>query len=238
MQPLIPECLCPCALIFVLVLSWSCPGPEQPLLETALGTKAVRLVECGFLTSEPGALAQAFHADTSPPRLGACEGAALKIQLALVEVGEDLGPLEVIPGSHHHPSSLHQPGSFVSPMMDERSHQRGQRVAQDLGHAENAQGDAEYARQTADDVAEPPVLAHRFLVSPGDVTIYWSTVQHRGSANVGNHSRPTFHIAVIGDGAVPTGMPYTVMVDDLLAKYGTRTWGRVSSPSLLVGETL
>ena len=50
----------------------------------------------------------------------------------------------------------------------------------------------------------------------GSATIYWASLLHRGGAHVGSRSRPTFHIAVIGDGAPPTGMPYTVLVDDIL----------------------
>ena len=48
--------------------------------------EAVRLIECGFLTAEPGALAQAFHADTSNADMGACEASTYKVQLALVDV--------------------------------------------------------------------------------------------------------------------------------------------------------
>ena len=146
------------------------------IVSDAFGARPARLVECGFLTSSPGAQAQAFHADTSPPALGACEAAALKIQLALVEVTGEMGPFEVIPGSHRE-----RMGGGAQP--------------------------------------DSPMLAHRIIVQPGDVTLYWSTVQHRGSANIGSRPRPTFHIAVIGDGAAPTGMPYTVRVDDLLERY-------------------
>ena len=172
-----------------------------PLLSRALGTSATRLVECGFLVSEPGAQAQAFHADTSPPALDACEGAALKVQLALVDVDQDMGPLEVVPGSHHHG-------------------RHAKRRA-----AGGPTGDAPAAVRAVVGADDPPAMALRLLVQPGDVTIYWSTVQHRGSANVGVRARPTFHIAAIGEGAAPTGMPYTVLVDDILAKYGHATLG-------------
>ena len=68
--------------------------------------------------------------------------------------------------------------------------------------------------------ASASVVALPILVGPGDVTLYWSSLQHRGGANTGSTPRPTFHIAAIGDGGAPTGMPYTVLVDDLLATYG------------------
>ena len=64
------------------------------------------------------------------------------------------------------------------------------------------------------------MLALPLLVQPGDVTLYWASVQHRGGANVGSRSRPTFHLAIIGEGGAPTGMPYTVLVDDLEEMYG------------------
>ena len=62
-------------------------------------------------------------------------------------------------------------------------------------------------------------LPIRVLVGPGDVTVYSSNVQHRGGAHTGTHARPTFHIAVIGDGAAPTGIPYTVLAEDIRAMY-------------------
>lgn len=62
-------------------------------------------------------------------------------------------------------------------------------------------------------------LAIRVLVGPGDVTVYSTNVQHRGGANTGTHARPTFHIAVIGDGAAPTGIPYTVLAEDIREMY-------------------
>ena len=62
-------------------------------------------------------------------------------------------------------------------------------------------------------------LAIRVLVGPGDVTVYSTNVQHRGGANTGTQARPTFHIAVIGDGAAPTGIPYTVLAEDIREMY-------------------
>jgi hypothetical protein len=44
-------------------------------------------------------------------------------------------------------------------------------------------------------------------------------MQHRGGASTGTHGRPTFHIAVIGDGAAPTGIPYTVLAEDIREMY-------------------
>jgi len=37
--------------------------------------------------------------------------------------------------------------------------------------------------------------------------------------DTGTHARPTFHIAVIGDGAAPTGIPYTVLAEDIREMY-------------------
>ena len=62
-------------------------------------------------------------------------------------------------------------------------------------------------------------LAISVLVGPGDVTVYSTNVQHRGGANTGTRARPTFHIAVIGDGAAPTGIPYTVLLQDIREMY-------------------
>ena len=156
------------------------------VLARALGTLAVRYVECGYLTSEPGAQAQALHADTAPAKMRACEAATLKVQLALVQVTGDMGPLEVVPGSH-------------------------------LRHS-SSEGNNSVAAE-----ADEPVLALPILVRPGDVTIYWSSLKHRGGANAdaAGSVRPTFHMAAIGEGGAPTGMPYTVLVDDLVAMYGS-----------------
>ena len=149
------------------------------VLATALHSapEAVRLIECGFLTAEPGALAQAFHADTSNADMGACEASTYKVQLALVDVTADMGPFVALPGSHRAVAA----GAF--PDDEER-------------------------------VAVP------FLVRPGDVTVYSSQLIHRGGANTASRPRPTFHIAVMGDGAAPTGIPYTVLASDLVALYG------------------
>jgi len=188
----------------------------------------VHVVECGFLTSEPGARAQAFHSDTSPPGLDACESAALKVQLALVEVDETMGPLEVVPGSHASGGSA--TGSHASGGSTAGSHASGGSTA----GSHSGGGSRALSRKgvggggtpnTTSATTATPVLAHRLLVRPGDVTVYWSTVQHRGSANVGNKSRPTFHIAIVGDGGAPTGMPYTVLASDVIAKYGTPNSG-------------
>ena len=57
------------------------------------------------------------------------------------------------------------------------------------------------------------------FLRPGDVMVYSSQLIHRG-ANTAARPRPTFHIAVMGDGAAPTGIPYTVLASDLVALYG------------------
>ena len=70
------------------------------LLAGATRSAAPRLIECGFLSSFPGARAQAFHADTTPASQRACEAQTLKLQLALVQVDAEMGPFEVRPGTH------------------------------------------------------------------------------------------------------------------------------------------
>ena len=62
-------------------------------------------------------------------------------------------------------------------------------------------------------------MAYPLLVRPGDATLYWSSLQHRGGANTADRDRPTFHIAVLGEGGAPTGMPFAVLVDDITAMY-------------------
>ena len=59
------------------------------VLSHALMARRVRLVECGFLTSEPGAHAQSFHTDTAPHTLGSCEAAAVKVAEAMPPVGPE-----------------------------------------------------------------------------------------------------------------------------------------------------
>ena len=118
------------------------------------------------------------------------------MQVALVNVTADMGPFEVVPGSHLPPPPP-APGTA-----------RGADAA--FGAGGGGVGSA------------PPTLAVRVLVGPGDVTIYSTNVQHRGGANTARRSRPTFHIAVIGDGAGPTGIPYTVLADDVRAMHPRR----------------
>lgn len=178
----------------------------RPLAALALNTSTPRLVECGFLTSLPGALAQAFHADTAPDALRTCEASALKVQLALVEVGAELGPLEVVPWTQ--PAGVHQ------------RVQHGEWPlhvpARGISHAgwREAEG--------GEEAMEPAAVATRLLVSPGDVTVYASNMLHRGSANRGDQPRPTFQLTLIGDGAAPTGVPYTMLVDDVIALHSRR----------------
>lgn len=159
------------------------------VLRDALGTPQPRVVECGYLCSDPGAQAQALHADTAPASMRACEAPALKIQLALIDVDATMGPLEVVPGTHEDRAN--------SPPL-----------------RQTAASEAVTRPSYSD---EPPLLALPILVRPGDVTVYWSSLMHRGGANTAARSRPTFHIAAIGEGGAPTGMPYTVLVDDILA---------------------
>jgi ectoine hydroxylase-related dioxygenase (phytanoyl-CoA dioxygenase family) len=150
-------------------------------------------VECGFLTSLPGARAQTFHADTTPPSQRACEAQTIKVQLALVDVGSDMGPFEVVPRSHLAPAPAAAP-----------------------------KRDPAGGAPPPPPPPPPPPLAVRVLVGPGDVTVYSTNVQHRGSANTGTRARPTFHIAVIGNGAAPTGIPYTVLARDIREMYPER----------------
>ena len=157
----------------------------RKVFRATFGNDQATLVECGFLTSSPGAQAQALHADTAPSSMQSCEPIAIKVQLALVDVTEDMGPLEVVPGTH----KTNVFGSMIDSMPG---------------------------------TASPPVLALPLRVRPGDATLYYSSLQHRGGANRGHRSRPTFHIAVVGgDGefGAPTGMPYTVLVADIIEMY-------------------
>ena len=107
-----------------------------------------------------------------------------------------MGPLEVAPGTHVRT----QRDASVEHTAYNRS------VSVDEGGGGGG----------GDDGEDEVVHALRLVVHPGDATIYWASLLHRGGAHVGSRSRPTFHIAVIGDGAPPTGMPYTVLVDDIL----------------------
>ena len=169
-----------------------------PMLAAALETPAPRIVESGFLLSEPGAVAQALHADTSPPHLLACEARTLKVQLALVPVREDMGPLEVVPGTHR----------------DHRVPTESRRGHHSRGSHSSAMGE-----QGRAETSNAAVLALPILVEPGDTTLYWASLQHRGGANSGSSPRPTFHVAYIAEGGAPTGIPYTVLVDDIIAMY-------------------
>ena len=75
------------------------------------------------------------------------------------------------------------------------------------------------ASANTDESSAAPTLAMPIVVNPGDVTVYWSSLKHRGGANNADAPRPTFHIAAIGEGGAPTGMPYTVLVDDVVAAF-------------------
>ena len=158
---------------------------------------------------QPGAQAQALHADTAPAKMRACEAATLKVQLALVRVTADMGPLEVVPGSHLRHSGGGTPLPHPSSPAQEDSPSGGNDSVADTAISAEA---------------DEPLLALPILVRPGDVTIYWSSLQHRGgaNANAAGSVRPTFHMAAIGEGGAPTGMPYTVLVDDLVAMYGSK----------------
>ena len=172
-----------------------------PIAHASLGGAGTTL-ECGYLTSEPGALAQNFHSDTAPAALRRCEAALIKVQLALVSVSADMGPLEVIPGSHLSPAGgVHEAG---------RSRPGGGR-----GGGRGGGAPREAPASAADAVA--------IEVEPGDVTLYDASVLHRGGRNSATRSRPTFQISLAGEGAAPTGIPYTVFVDDLIATLGEAT---------------
>ena len=209
------------------------------VLATALGSERVRLVECGFLTSSPGAQAQAFHSDTAPAELRACEAPTLKVQLALVHVAAEMGPFEVIAGTHTAPrrrvpgsggGSGGGGGGGSSGSGGGGSGGGGGGGGSSSGGPAVHEGNRLDADLHTNGIASPPylptqstvTLAYPLLVGPGDVTIYWSSVRHRGGRNRSERARPTFHIAVIGDGGAPTGMPFTVLVDDIQRMYGAR----------------
>ena len=59
-----------------------------------------------------------------------------------------------------------------------------------------------------------------YALHAGDAVLMDACTWHRGGANTAARPRPTFHIAVMGDGAAPTGIPYTVLASDLVALYG------------------
>ena len=68
-----------------------------------------------------------------------------------------------------------------------------------------------------------PQFRYNHRHEPGDVTLYDASVLHRGGRNSATRSRPTFQISLAGEGAAPTGIPYTVFVDDLIATLGEAT---------------
>ena len=112
-----------------------------------------------------------------------------------------MGPLEVSPGSH------------VRTQRDAAAGHNATNRSVSIDGGGGGGGGSDGGDGGEDDDV---VHALRLVVRPGDATIYWASLLHRGGAHVGSRSRPTFHIAVIGDGAPPTGMPYTVLVDDIL----------------------
>ena len=119
-----------------------------------------------------------------------------------------MGPLEVIPGSHRASSGDAWDAARVSNKVQ-------------LSDLESGAG----GRTAA---AGDPALAVPLIVGPGDVTLYWATLQHRGSAHTAQGERPTFHIGLIGDGAPPTGVPFTLLVEDVKAMYGASQHGRTA----------
>ena len=76
------------------------------------------------------------------------------------------------------------------------------------------------------DVAAWPTL--QLPVPPGGVLIYDTRVWHRGGANRGKRKRPVFYLTLLGPGAVPAGLPFTIYPEEascfLLTAQGAQDW--------------
>ena len=67
-------------------------------------------------------------------------------------------------------------------------------------------------RPDADDVDSDPLIS--LPIPAGGVAIYDTRLRHRGGANRAGKPRSVFYVTVVGAGALPAGLPYTIEPDD------------------------
>eukprot|EP01060_Flectonema_neradi_P011983 TRINITY_DN18903_c0_g1_i1.p1 TRINITY_DN18903_c0_g1~~TRINITY_DN18903_c0_g1_i1.p1 ORF type:complete len:1083 (+),score=215.15 TRINITY_DN18903_c0_g1_i1:121-3369(+) len=182
-------------------------GGVGEFLKNQLGTKA-RLVELSCLLSHPGAKGQPPHSDSTSRSLDACSAAHLiSVFVPLVNVTDDMGPLEVWPRTHSVvqllPNSLSLLRSATVPTGGFREY---------FSEAEEQNSQQQDSQQQQCPLSNISINSIRATVSKGHAVCMDSRLYHRGSANNSNTTRPVFYFTFASEeGELPEGSTYSLL---------------------------
>lgn len=167
--------------------------------------------ECSILTSYPGANSQPWHSDTTYKYDSEAE--LVSIGIALDDIEEDMGPLEVIPRSNTY-YDLNKDTSD-SESDDEGDDEGVKYNAQDFFDVKDEECinwtdwvlDIKYMRDG--------LFPEKCVCKKGSLVFWSSKVIHRGSANNSNKKRPVFYISLLEpDKQRPHGATYSLSKND------------------------
>eukprot|EP01064_Diplonema_japonicum_P017735 TRINITY_DN2602_c0_g1_i2.p2 TRINITY_DN2602_c0_g1~~TRINITY_DN2602_c0_g1_i2.p2 ORF type:complete len:1103 (+),score=152.76 TRINITY_DN2602_c0_g1_i2:132-3311(+) len=173
-----------------------------PFLHKILGN--ARLVELSCLVSRPGAMEQPAHSDSIARTLEATSCAHLvSCFVPLVDVTEDMGPLEVWPRTHSIIQLLNNSISLLA-SSDGNQHQEFMSEKEQLAATEKKP------------ITSPLVFkSNKMTVPKGSVVMMDSRCYHRGSANMSKKIRPVFYFTFASEqGDLPEGSTYS-LIDSL-----------------------
>ena len=179
-------------------------GGVGQFLQHHLGSKS-RLVELSCLLSHPGAKGQPPHSDSTSRSLDSCSPAHLiSVFVPLVDVTEEMGPLEVWPRTHSIVQLL--PNSLS--LLRSNTIQTGG-FREFFSEAEEQQNTDDLPKSPLSNISLTSVCA---TVPKGHAVCMDSRLYHRGSTNSSDKTRPVFYFTFASEeGELPEGSTYSLL---------------------------
>ena len=163
-----------------------------------------KIVECSSLISYKGCYPQIWHADTTYSN-NMNEGNLISFGIALEDVNEDMGPLEVYLSSNK-----------MYETSKESLRKRFSLLDDDL--EENYDDGTKY--QIIREICEKMQYKHAKCSCPrGSLVIWSSKIVHRGGENK-DKERPIFYFSLLGKGIKPHGATYSLKNNEKIIKIG------------------
>jgi ectoine hydroxylase-related dioxygenase (phytanoyl-CoA dioxygenase family) len=152
-----------------------------------------RVVESSSLISYPGSFPQIWHTDTH--HTSKDEGNLVSFGIALDNITDDMGPLEVYLGSN----KMYNQDKYS--LMEKNN------VKED--NLENMFDDGSKYQSLEELCRKLNYKKQKCICTKGSLVIWYSKVVHRGGANK-NKKRPVFYFSLLGTGTTPEGATYSL----------------------------
>tara|TARA_Y100000389_G_scaffold204539_1_gene257819 strand:+ start:18031 stop:18780 length:750 start_codon:yes stop_codon:yes gene_type:complete len=155
-----------------------------------------KIVECASLISYPGCYPQIWHSDTD--YISDNDGNLISFGIALSDVTDDMGPLEVYLSSN----KIHN--------IPEENFQKKYSLSDDsIGDNDiDILDGTKY--QVTNEICKKMGFQHvKCACNIGDLVIWSSKVIHRGGANT-KRERAIFYFSLLGEGNIPEGATYSL----------------------------